>query len=424
MDIELTEEQNEIRKNVCDWLHYSEPGSRMAISGYAGTGKTTLVNNLINTFAGTNTDKSKTIAVCAPTGKASSVLQRKLFAANVPLTAYDCNTMHSMLFIPKEECDVKTFDTNLAFRVKNPLDLMDKHYLIIIDEASMLQNDMYEQLSIVDTPILIVGDPGQLPPVGAEMVPLLLKTQYSLKTVHRQALGNPIIRLATAVRRGAKLAPFMNNKLMVTTRVTDNAKLLGRKFTSGALNPENMMLTGRNTNRVSHNMHIRNEYGFAKHDFPQKGERIVCLSNDRTARMMNGQLFFVIDSSTLDDDFFIMVITPEDQYGNQDSRKLTIVASRVMLNNPDNGALSAHRRDYRMLRRFKDYAVENMSCNTEQPGYFDFGYCLSVHKSQGSEWNSVLFYNDELFKTQDPAGYRQWLYTGITRAKNSLAIVI
>lgn len=53
---------------------------------------------------------------------------------------------------------------------------------------------------------------------------------------------------------------------------------------------------------------------------------------------------------------------------------------------------------------------------------FDFGYASTVHKAQGSEWDSVLFYDDHSLKMSE-AEYRRWLYTGITRAKNELCIL-
>ena len=64
------------------------------------------------------------------------------------------------------------------------------------------------------------------------------------------------------------------------------------------------------------------------------------------------------------------------------------------------------------------------TCYNQHICYFDFGYCLSVHKSQGSEWANVLFYNEELYKNVNAGDYRKWLYTGVTRAKSSLAMVI
>lgn len=428
--VELSSEQKTIFQNITRWIETEPLGSREALRGYAGTGKTTLVNEILQYiadrhvyFAGcTHKGVLRRVAVCAPTGKAASVLATKLRASSVPQTVYECGTLHSLFFSPEDCSKEKT--GKLTFTVRNPIEVLDKYFLVIIDEASMLSTDMYYDLRKLDIPILLVGDSGQLDPVSGKQVPLLSETQNALVTVHRQALDNPIIRLATDVRSGKFPTEFVSPDLRVMLRGKPATKKLENRLVESATSPHVMFLTGKNTNRNAKNIAVREEHGFTS-QIPLPGEKVVCLNNEKSTGFMNGQLFYVLSSENLSGLMYSMILTPEADYIAGVDRKLKVVASKATLLSDDhNKAISSQVGNYVALSEFNYWADEDLKVANEKILFFDFGYCLSVHKSQGSEWGTVYFHNDYLYKYQNKENYKKWLYTGITRAKNSLVLTL
>jgi intein/homing endonuclease len=220
---DFSRDQRIVYDDLLDWV--AARGTTLTMGGYAGTGKT----SLLGVFAKAMRDAHKCVAFVAYTGRASSVLRRKLAEAGVETTSrvrrtnedadegldayFDgnlgvrsgpplCSTIHKLLYRPV--IDPQTEE--LKGWVKRSK--LDRQYdLVIVDEASMVSDDILADIRIHGAPLLAVGDHGQLPPVAATGS-LMKNPDLRLERIHRQAEGNPIIALAHHVREGGPLWAF------------------------------------------------------------------------------------------------------------------------------------------------------------------------------------------------------------------------
>jgi exodeoxyribonuclease-5 len=337
--------------------------------GYAGTGKTTLAQELGRGYALTR--------FAAFTGKATDVMRQR--------GCEPVSTIHKLIYLLIE--DEETGELKFGLRPREDLDRVG---MIVIDEASMVDQDLARDLLSFGIPILVIMDPFQLPSIGnggsffAHAKPDAMLTQ-----IHRQAADNPILRLAHQIRRGKSL-PKPGYRAGDALRITN-----------GDFDPNDfdVELCGLNETRHRYNRHSRRHFGFARGSSnrlpPQKGETVVCLANDYTIKepVFNGTTWEVISTEPTDDR---RVPTIELRLRSKYDGKTTTTV-RVALE-----CFNEHK-----LLRY--YGLQQ----------FDFGYCLTVHKAQGSEWSRVLLINEARFFRAEAA---RWLYTGITRAEKKLTI--
>lgn len=398
--IELTREQGKIVDAAEDFFHSRTGAQHMCISGYAGTGKTTVMGSL--GYRLLNDNPSLSIAWCAPTGKASSVLRTKLedFGA---LNAKSCvHTVHGHIYNLRSIKDGK-YDWRIKTE-KLPYDL------IVVDEASMVTGRMFSDLLSFGKKVLFVGDAGQLPPVGDKPFSGLQDTEFKLTTVQRQALENPIIRVATMARQGEPIPrrAMGENFIKVAPRAPA-ANSIRDMFLSGMLEKDVMILCARNKTRQAINRVARMTLGFSG-QLPNAHEKLLCLRNEHKFDVYNGQIVSVIGTRKFpnsDTCYCLWFGDAEDQ----------IVAYSGALGAQDGNEIRT-----RMAADFEGIQECLELQEQDDPALFDFGYALSVHKSQGSEWDAVLLYDERLPKMSDEE-YACWLYTGITRAKRSLCII-
>jgi exodeoxyribonuclease-5 len=322
------------------------------LSGYAGTGKTTVISELISGLSN--------VAVCAPTGKAAQVLRSK--------GIHNASTIHSLIY-------EKVSDDPLEFRRRDTL----SYSAIIIDEASMIDKDVLFDLQKYRRPILFVGDGFQLPPVGQD-AKILSKPDYILETVHRTALDNPIIKLATWLRGEKRHWCYFFDKHKNCDKLTFKRRTASVKFN---FQDYDQLIVGRNETRSRMNRKIRQRLGF-EHPYPQPGERVICLRNNKKLGVYNGQQFTVKSSRA-------------GQYTLLDDERQTVIVpifEELFLGQP----------------------IDRCPWNCIP---FDFSYAITCHKSQGSEWSSI-FIQDEAFGTNP----NQWRYTAVTRAKQTATIYV
>ncbi len=396
--LELTKEQKRVASAITNFV-FKNDRQFIAISGYAGTGKTTVMGYAAAHIISVRPNIR--IAYCAPTGKAASVLEGKLLQFGALNDKSSVNTIHGHIYKLVDKTAGR-----LSWKLKSnelPYDLF------VVDEASMVTDRIFHDLLSLCAPLIFIGDPGQLPPVNEKPFKPLVKTAYRLETVHRQALENPIIAVATAVRLG-EAVPFghKGDSFLKIHKKNPDTPGVVQMFVDKLQENNTMVLCGINKTRISLNKSLRSKLGYSG-KVPQAGEHLLCLRNDKQLRLYNGQIFTVRES-----------------YGYCDKK----CCYSVRLDNGEkvvaySGALNTESRDIsrKMAMDAEDlYDVMEGNPFQEEPALFDYGYACSVHKAQGSEWDNVLLY-DERTAYMNDTEYAQWLYTGVTRAKNKLCIV-
>lgn len=172
-DIELTDEQKQAIDYVANNIRSQQI---ISLGGFAGTGKSTCLKFL--------SEKFKNFAVCAFTGKACNVLRKKgiLRAETIHSTIYDCK---------------------LDSKNRPIFDLKKKYSLgidgFLVDEASMISEELFENLLYFGFPIIFIGDHGQLEPVGTKFN-IMKKPDITLEKIHRNA--NTVAKFADHLRKG------------------------------------------------------------------------------------------------------------------------------------------------------------------------------------------------------------------------------
>src|SRR5450432_2974296 len=179
-----TPQQEAALKSVAGWLQRGEP-QLFRLFGYAGTGKTTLAKHIA-------ADVDGGVAFAAFTGKAALVMRSK--------GCGDARTIHSLIYRARES------DTQEPSFVLNEDSAVTKSSLVIVDECSMVDAELGRDLLSFGKPVLVLGDPAQLPPVKGGGFFTEIEPDIMLTQIHRQAQDDPIIRLSAEVRNGVKLA--------------------------------------------------------------------------------------------------------------------------------------------------------------------------------------------------------------------------
>ena len=341
--------------------------------GYAGTGKSTLVRHLTDGLDGR-------VAYGAYTGKAALVMRRN----GCP----EATTLHSLLY------SAATDDRGHTTWTVNREGAAAKAELIVVDEVSMVGPQMGEDLLSLGVPILVIGDPAQLPPVdrGADAGGFFTAAgpDVMLTEIHRQARDNPIIAMATDVREGRPLKVGRFGTSAVVRR-PDPAELKADVLAA------DQVLVGRNATRQAYNARIRTLLG-RRGSLPAEGDKLVCLKNNRGRGLLNGGLWRVHQAAP----------------PAADSREVTL-----LVDPDDTGELE--RREVAVPREFFVGGHEDLPWQyLRHVDQMTFGYALTVHKSQGSQWpRTVVFDESGVFRESAKA----WLYTALTRASERVTVV-
>jgi ATP-dependent exoDNAse (exonuclease V) alpha subunit len=361
---EWSREQAEAIDQVGRWLKRGEP-QVFRVFGYAGVGKTTLARHIAEGARGET-------AFAAFTGKAALVMRSKGCAG--------ATTIHALIYRATEGAEGAP---NFTLNADGPA---SKAGLIVIDECSMVDAELARDLLSFGKPILVLGDPFQLPPVKGAGFFTEGAPDVMLTHIHRQAQDNPIIRLSEIVRSGGDLQEGVYGETRVIPRAAvDPAQVLG----------VDQVLVGTNRTRRAYNQRMRDLKGF-REPLPVAGDRLVCLRNDRTKGLINGGLWRVETLGGVKKDFVKMTLRSEDE-GARATVKVSVLKAFF---EGTEGELSFP------LRRESDE--------------FDYGYALTVHKAQGSQWDDVMLF-DESFAFREHRA--RWLYTGLTRAARRLTVV-
>jgi exodeoxyribonuclease-5 len=373
--ITLTKEQELAIQTVKQKIKDRQP--IITIAGYAGTGKTTLVKYIIEAL---NLGQDQVAFACF-TGKASLVLQQK----GIPAT-----TLHSLLYISylnREGSFTHVAKKELEFDYK----------LIVIDEISMVSNDILEAAKQHGIPIIALGDIGQLPPIGADNG-LLQRPDIMLTEVLRQEAENPIIKLSMDIREGKALQKQKNDSIMIIDK-TD--------LVDGMFSWADQVLCGYNETRTAINNQIRRGLGYT--DFvPSVGEKIICLKNywntssdKQKLPLINGSIGFVDTVHFATDKEVILDFAPD--YADDVFKRLNTDLMPFQGKPPQNQWVSGRGKRPKM----RDIKT------------FDWAYAITTHKSQGSQFGKVLVFEEKL----NELNHKKWLYTAVTRAIDKIIIV-
>lgn len=400
----LNEQQQDVHDYLMNILASLAPKT-VTIGGYAGTGKTFLLSQFRKSFF--EQYKHRTVAFCTFTGKASAVLKNKLIEADALYERDFVGTIHSLIYRPITILDPKLGTHVIVGWDRKEYDEFN-HDIIVIDEASMVDHKVFIDLQSYNKPIVAVGDHGQLPPVNGKFN-LMQSPLFKLTEIHRQEEGSPIIELSKFIRQHSYIP---KNKIMSQDVFTVSWKRQDCKdfFWSKVdfLNPEIITLCAFNKTRAFLNKKIREKLGFNSPQ-PYPGERLLCLSNNRSIGIMNGQLCTVV---------FVM---PE-------SKKMYRITVQLDGTNEYIECLCPKenfgRIQYQFHERNKKQIEQKKYANDkgQHIGHFDYGYCTSVHKSQGSEWNKVILF-EQFTRLWDKDIITRWLYTAVTRSKKKLFVI-
>lgn len=374
--MQFSTQQDEALQAVARWL--KEPKSQVfRLFGYAGTGKTTLARHFAEEVDGD-------VLFAAFTGKAAQVLRSR--------GASNAKTIHSLIYRPKGEEEVEdevTGKTSVSpmFSI-NRQSPVAKAKLIVIDECSMVDEALGRDLLSFGTKVLVLGDPGQLPPVSGGGFFTEQEPDYLLTEIHRQARDNPIIQLAMQVREGKEI---MHGDY-------GTAQIIGRNdVTQEMVLGADQVLVGTNKTRKRYNLRLRELKGFPT-GYPAAGDKLVCLRNDQVKGLLNGSLWQVMSSSKETAKPGInLLVRPEDDDMDRGAAKIKLLKAA-----------------------FEDVDGELPWSMRKRYDEFDYGYALTVHKAQGSQWNNVVLF-DESWAFRDTR--ERWLYTAITRAAETITIV-
>jgi exodeoxyribonuclease-5 len=360
---------------VSDWLK-AKPGTRgtpqvFRLFGYAGTGKTTLARHLAESVDGK-------VSYAAFTGKAALVMRAKGCGG--------ASTIHSLIYKARE-----TGEEAPNFELWDDAPA-SKAELIVIDECSMVDAELGRDLLSFGIPLLVLGDPAQLPPIQGAGFFTSAEPDAMLTEVHRQAKDDPIVRLSMMVREGERLEPG---------RYGESEVVLRADFDPDRVLETDQILVGRNNTRRAYNTRLRERLG-REEGLPVVDDKLVCLRNNRKKGLFNGGLWTVRERSAARGSILKLRIGPDS---DASGAALGIKAIKVSV-----------RREC-FLGGIEAFEWPDRKKYDE----FDYGYVLTVHKSQGSQWDDVVLF-DESFAFPDSRA--RWLYTGITRAAKKLTLVV
>lgn len=378
------------------WYNFSDAGDVFRIFGYAGSGKSTCINTFIEAI---QLDPKEQVRFATFTGKAALVLRRKGIAAT---------TIHKLIYdtvyepVTKKRPDGSEYTyIKTKFVKKTVLDHDNKIKLLVLDECSMISDQLWKDLQTFNKKIVVLGDPGQLPPIYGVSPITSVEPDVFLDEIMRQAKDNPIIHIATKARLGERIDyGWYGNNVYVGKRDCIQDQVIK----SG-----DIVLTTKNDTRDRMNDYIRRNLRGITSPLPVVGEKLICRKNN-WERSLKG---FPLVNGMIGD-----VVNPVEVSKN---------GKRLLV-------------DFRPEGFTKDY-FEGLDCDIRlfdpnlsanerkeisgsiklEGNAIEYGYSITTHLSQGSQWRNVVYYYEPF---GDKEFRKKLLYTGVTRPEEFLYLYI
>ena len=394
-------ELNEKQKNglTLALQRYKNKEKYTVIAGYAGAGKSTLVRFIIEELKTYGVKETDVCFACF-TGKAAQVLLKK---GNKNVI-----TLHKLLYksIPKE--------SGGFVRIPNP---SIPYKIVVVDEVSMAPKTLMDLLFKHDVYVICLGDPFQLPPVDKKEDNHLLDTPHIfLDEIMRQAQESEIIQLSMAIRENRPIEAFQGKEVQILNK---------EELNTGMLTWADQILVATNATRVSINTQMRKLLNFGEK--PQDGDKIICLRNywdcfsDNEEPLVNGTIG-ILKNSFLTKRYLPRIVKSTDGLSHIDLIMGDFISDSGMYFHSlemdkkmiDTGEFSLDWKTVYQLNR-------NPKTRDIPPLEFTYGYAITCHKAQGSEWDKVLVIEEKF--PFDKIEHARWLYTAVTRSSEKLVLV-
>ena len=377
---------------------YKERAKYTVISGYAGTGKSTLVRFIIDALAQLGIDEEEDVCFACYTGKACQVLMN--------MGNKNVSTLHKLLYesIPKPTGGwIRKPKTEIKYKV------------IIVDEVSMAPKQLIDLLFKHNVYVICLGDPFQLPPIDKNSDNKLLEHPHIfLDEIMRQAAESEIIQLATKVRHRE---PFTADMF-----AGKEVKILNQNdVNTGILMWGDQVLVATNATRIKFNQVMRDELGHQGK--PEDGDKVICLRNywddfsNEGNPLVNGTIGYLKNA------FESFLQMP---YWCSFREVPVIISQFICETGEDYGAYNMDKKLILQGEKTLDWKVayrlgKNIKTQHLIPYEFTYGYAITGHKAQGSQWEKVVIYEESFpFAEEEHA---RWLYTCITRASDKVVLL-
>lgn len=444
-------EQEQVLEALAGFLLSPQADNLFLLTGYAGTGKTSLVGALVKTLD----SLQQKVVLLAPTGRAA-----KVFAHKAGHAAY---TIHKKIYRQRSfsnETDNFTLSDNLH-----------QHTLFLVDEASMIANEglsgnVFGSGRLLDDLVqyvysgqgcrmLLTGDTAQLPPVGEEESPALSPTMLegyglhvhtaSLTQVARQLNDSGILFNATRLRHILSEEACFDLPKLRLQGFADIRRLLGSELIDSLsasydrVGMEETMVICRSNKRANlYNIGIRNTILYREEEL-SSGDWLLVAKNNYFWTEGNKELDFIANG-----DIAVVrrVRRTREMYGfrfadvtlsfpDYDDWELDATVLLDTLHS-DYPALSREENDRLFHNVLEDYAdlprkADRMKKMKADPHYnalqVKYAYAVTCHKAQGGQWKHI--YLDQGYLTEEMLSpdYFRWLYTAFTRATEQLYLV-
>jgi len=392
--MELTPKQEEGLKIALQ--RFKEHERYVTISGYAGVGKTTLVKFIISALD----VEERRVAYATYTGKAAEVLRKK--------GNKNAMTLHRLLY--------DSFPRPGGGFIRVPKKTLGELTIVVVDEVSMVPKSMIDMLLGHKVFVIFLGDPFQLPMIDKkENHDLLDHPHVFLDQVMRQAQESEIIRLTMKIRNQESLDYIKSDEVLILPK---------EDLVTGHLTWADNIICATNATRHALNQQMRSLLGFEGNI--QSGEKIIIKRNYWEDCNEDGDSLVNGSIGIIQNPFESFIQIPF--YIKNDRHTIPTIMGEFI---PDGG------KSFGVVNFDKDFLLKECPCVDWRVAYkigqqrktlgdilpreATYGYALTCHASQGSEWEKVLVVEENF--PFDKTEHARWLYTATTRASQKLVLM-